>query len=285
MNLKEKRVGIFFDTVKIVKNGSYRISGNDYVMVSSTASPSQFFENKIDIEFDKLPTYEEKISVEEMDCLLMAERELKNGGNVAVLNMASPSLPGGGVLKGSGAQEENLFRRSSLFNSLYQFKRQLANEFDIEPSPNQYPLNENYGGIYSPNVAVFRGTEDEDYPLLPTPFKINVVTVAACKNPQLTADGKLSNDAKEKTINKIETILNICLINGIDTIILSAFGCGAFSTPPNEMALAFKEVLTSENYKNKFKFVGFAIIDDHNAHREHNPEGNFIPFKRVFENN
>jgi hypothetical protein len=30
--------------------------------------------------------------------------------------------------------------------------------------------------------------------------------------------------------------------------------------------------------------VVFAIFDDHNAHKAHNPEGNFAPFVRCFSN-
>ena len=37
-------------------------------------------------------------------------------------------------------------------------------------------------------------------------------------------------------------------------------------------------------FKNRFQKVVFAIIDDHNAGMEHNKDGNFEPFKRVFTN-
>ena len=32
-----------------------------------------------------------------------------------------------------------------------------------------------------------------------------------------------------------------------------------------------------------FKKIYFAIFDDHNSRKKHNPEGNFMPFKREFE--
>ena len=33
----------------------------------------------------------------------------------------------------------------------------------------------------------------------------------------------------------------------------------------------------------KFRYITFAIIDDHNAHRPHNPEGNYRPFFAEFK--
>ena len=67
-----------------------------------------------------IPTIEETtiVKVENVDCLVAAERLLKEGYHPAILNMASRQNPGGGVQTGAGAQEENLFRRSNLFQSL-----------------------------------------------------------------------------------------------------------------------------------------------------------------------
>jgi hypothetical protein len=47
------------------------------------------------------------------------------------------------------------------------------------------------------------------------------------------------------------------------------------------MAKLFKEVMSERPYKHAFKKIVFAVLDDQNTHREHNPEGNFIPFKRI----
>ena len=42
-----------------------------------------------------------------------------------------------------------------------------------------------------------------------------------------------------------------------------------------------KEVINECLYKYAFKKIVFVALDDHNAHRKHNPEGNFIPFKKI----
>jgi hypothetical protein len=41
-------------------------------------------------------------------------------------------------------------------------------------------------------------------------------------------------------------------------------------------------VIDEVEFANKYKRLVFAILDDHNAHREHNKEGNFLPFAREF---
>ena len=66
---------------------------------------------------------------------------------------------------------------------------------------------------------------------------------------------------------------------------LSAFGCGAFGNPPHHIAELFKKVIEENSYENSFKNITFAIINDHNAHKAHNPEGNYIPFVKVFGKN
>jgi uncharacterized protein (TIGR02452 family) len=77
-------------------------------------------------------------------------------------------------------------------------------------------------------------------------------------------------------------MLDIALENGNDSLVLSAFGCGAYGTPPKEMARLFHEVLDSEKYKGVFNKIVFAIINLPSTNGTHNPEGNFKPFKDEF---
>ena len=58
------------------------------------------------------------IKVYNCDTLVGTKRMIDQGMKPLVLNMASNFVPGGGVRKGSRAQEECLFRRSNYFLSL-----------------------------------------------------------------------------------------------------------------------------------------------------------------------
>jgi uncharacterized protein (TIGR02452 family) len=100
------------------------------------------------------------------------------------------------------------------------------------------------------------------------------------KNPTLV-NGKLQPWVIDTTKSKIRQILDIALENGHDSVVLSAFGCGAYHTPPTEMAKLFKEVLENKKYKGAFKVIHFAIINLKSTNGSHNPQGNFQPFKDI----
>ena len=276
MNQREKRIGIYMDTIAISNIGSYQTKKGTEVKIPVNIGKSELYDTEIKIDFHSLPNYNTQVKVINEDSFIAAEKLINEGLKCAVLNMASWVMPGGGALKGSSAQEESLFRRSNLFQSLYRFKTPLAKEYGLKPKEKQYPLDVNYGGVYSEAITVFKGTEANNCPLLEKPFQVDVVSVAAYKNPILE-NGELPKEVREITINKIKTILNICLINGNDSVVLGAFGCGAYHNPPREIAKLFKEVINSTDYKNKFKEIVFAIIDDKNSN------GNFESFRRIFE--
>jgi uncharacterized protein (TIGR02452 family) len=194
--------------------------------------------------------------------------------------MASFHTPGGGVTRGSSAQEESIFRRTNIFKSLYQFN-EIGSAYGIKQREERYPLDYNFGGIYTPSVTVFKASEGDDCILLEEPYKIGVVSVAAVKNPRVE-NGKLVPWVVDTLKCKIRQILDIALENGHDSIVLSAFGCGAYKTPPTEMARLFKEILSRDDYKNAFKVISFAIINVKSTNGEHNPQGNFEPFRETF---
>ena len=178
-------------------------------------------------------------------------------------------------------QDRELFR-TNLFQSLYPFQEELAREYLLEPREEQYPIERFEGGIYSPTIVVFRGPEGEGYPLLANPFPVSVATVPAINRPDLTHDGHLTAEMKSSYERKIATIFRLAYAVGNDALVLGAWGCGAFRNPSADIARLFHEALDSYEFKNKFAVVVFAILDDHNAHLAHNPEGNFAPFAREF---
>ncbi len=283
---RELRAEIFQQTMQIVKQGGYFTDDKFIRIDNSKITRETVFYKKPEQLSPTDSVKKSKFSVLEADCLETAELQKMAGYNVCLLNMANRQNPGGGVIGGAGAQEENIFRRSNILLSLYQFV-DYSTQYGIERNQNSYPLDRNTGGIYSKDVTIFRGSEKNGYCLLENPFKISIVSVAALNKPSLefiNGNYYITKELVEPCKEKIRTILRICGEYSHDCLVLSAFGCGAFCNPPKHMAGLFKEVFNEAEFRNRFELIVFAILDDHNSWREHNPEGNVIPFRREFEN-
>ena len=282
--VKELRAKVFRNTVNIVNQGLYVAeSGEEYVIPddSDMMHNTVFYEHEI--RLDDIPQCDEPtiVEVQNIDCLYAGMQLKVDRYNPAVLNMASRRNPGGGVTTGAGAQEETLFRRTNLFRSLYQFAP-YAEQYGIKRSHHQYPLDRNFGGVYTPNAIYFRDNERSGYALLDNPVSLSFITVAGMNRPDLTDDGMIAPHHVEPIKNKIRTIFRIGLVHGHDSLVLGALGCGAFRNPPRHVARLFHEVMDEPEFKNKYRRIVFAILDDHNAHQKHNPEGNFKPFAEEF---
>ena len=225
------------------------------------------------------------VRVEKGDCLKVAEQLVKEGYNPALLNFASAGHPGGGVETGARAQEETICRRSTLTRSIFSFDDKFAARYGYEHlEGNNYPISRSldFSAIYSPQVTVFREA-GPDYTLMEEPFQIGVITNAALNMNgrfpiRLTPDGHIPEEGKAITLNKIRTIFRIGLIKGHDSLVLGAFGCGAFKTPPREMAELFKQVMEEDEFKNRYRLITFAILSDHNDR-----SGNLAAFEEVFK--
>lgn len=176
-------------------------------------------------------------------------------GKTAVLNFANPENPGGGVQFGAMAQEECLCRSSNLFACLsnpnvfdeyYGYHRNLRNRFYTDRL------------IYTKNVTVFK--DDSPIPqMLPEKdwFDVDAITCAA---PYL-GGSKYTNLTVLRHLfqSRITNILEAALDNCVDTIVLGAFGCGAFKNPAQLVAEEFRSVIENGQYCKKFKNIVFAI--------------------------
>lgn len=282
---RELRADIFQGTVQIIKHGGYKLNG-DWIAVDNgdkVREKTVFYEKPAQLS-PAQNELETKVNIIEADCIETALLLQSMGLKTCVLNMANAVNPGGGVLQGAGAQEENIFRRTNLLSSLYQFV-DYSDEYNIpRNSENSYPLATT-GGIYSGNITVFRSSETSGYGLLSEPKKLSFTTVAAISYPEvkkIKGQYFIAGRHVEKTKEKMRSILRIGKTEDNDALVLSAFGCGAFRNPPEHVAQLFHEVFKEEEFKNQYKLIVFSIIDDHNAKKAHNPRGNLIPFIEEF---
>ena len=287
---RDELIKVFSETVNCVNKGFYANSKGEKIDIPReheglSIESARLYDTDISkkIDFDNLKRYKTEIKVVNQDCLLAAKELYDEGFSPAVVNFASPRVPGGGVRKGSRAQEENLCRRTNLFESIFRFIDTLSKEYGLPLEDKQYPLPSPYGAIYSPVITVFRESDNKRYAFMDEPFVIDVITIAALKNPPFDSNGHLTDWAKNVTKEKIRTMLNLALFWENNSIVLGAFGCGAFANPPEDVALLFKEVLSEPKYCDKFEKIVFAVLDDGNSHRAHNPRGNYLPFAEVFK--
>ena len=282
--VKELRIKEFRNTIDIVNKGRYVTENGTYYSFpddSDMILKTVFYEREICLPEAVQGCEQTIVEVQNIDCLYAGAQLKERGYNPAVLNMASRRNPGGGVVTGAGAQEETLFRRTNLFRSLYQFAP-FAGMYGIKTSHHQYPLDRNFGGVYTPEAIYFRESEQKGYALLDNPVSLSFITVAGMNRPDLTAEGMIADYHVEPIKNKIRTIFRIGLAHGHDSLVLGALGCGAFRNPPRHVARLFHEVMDELEFKNKYRRLVFAILDDHNAHQSHNPEGNYKPFADEF---
>lgn len=232
------------------------------------------------------------------DCADVAKMLIDEGLKPAILNLASRISPCGGYHKGTSAQEECLSQMSTLSQSLYQFgnpKYKHIRESGLDIISGVYPLDINYGGIYSPNVTFFRHNADKYFALREERFCCPIVTVASLSNrekndytndEQIYFDeaGYLTAEGKEIETNKIRTIFRIALENGHDSMVLGAFGCGVYHLHSDEVASLFRSVMNEPEFENRFKKLVFAIYEGKPSPRKApmGKEGKFAPFYEVF---
>ncbi|KAJ2897350.1 mitochondrial chaperone BCS1 [Zalerion maritima] len=202
-------------------------------------------------------------------------------GKVAVLNFASERNPGGGWRKGARAQEEALFYRSSLCQSL------------AENKDRHYPLRQR-SALYSPEVVIVRNSMDNGHQLMhPTHVAdpidlpiVSVISVAALRRPPLkktnygngrTEETFQDPSARSLTKEKMRLTLRIAGSMGHGLVVLGALGCGAFRNPPQEVAECWSEVIRETEFTGgRFRELCFAVWDKKD-------EGNFELFEKKLD--
>lgn len=184
------------------------------------------------------------------DCIEVCIDPLYKDSKVCCLNMASDYVPGGGVRKGSRAQEEHLCRCSGLYHTL--------NRFNVRNGKGPYLQHDEI--IYSSNVPIIK---DGQYNPLDKPVFVDFVSCAAIRNPYLRADGTYHPRDRKLMYNKVRQLIQAAAYYKIDVLVLGAFGCGAFYNPPEHVSKIFQEVL--HEFDGCFSQVIFAILEPASA--------------------
>jgi len=281
-NSADRKIEIFQDTMKQCRE----------IKILSDAVEKSIKETKLYIPED-YPEINKSISKNECKIKVTKERTFEASRKlhalypecrIGVLNFASATNAGGGVTKGSSAQEESLCRCSTLYPCLN--TKELSYKF-YQMHRNKKDLRYTDTCIYTPDIIVIKS--DTAFPeTIPQKewFKTDVLTCAAPNlrskpynrmNPGSAEPIHLSDkELLEIHKKRGSHILNIAVSNNIEALVLGAFGCGAFQNNPNTVAKAYAEIIPE--YKKYFHEIRFAV------YCPPNDSGNYDKFKKILGN-
>jgi len=243
------------EVVDILKQGYYRTESGKVIRISDALQAAA--EGTVTyVSEDSLPTiwdgnYETQVEVQNTTTLRAAKTLIDDGLNPVALNMASATSPGGGFLNGGRAQEEYLARSSGLYRCLQNNRMYQDRAFESNPFYADY-------FIYSPDVIVFRG---DDSRLLENPFYVSILT-----SPAVHADGVRHffpdrlPEIEWVMGKRIVRLLAVATRHKHDSLVLGAWGCGAFGNDGSVVSRLFKQAI-DENFQGVFKIIVFAITD------------------------
>ena len=275
---RTKNAEIFRDTEHRYKYDSELIA-----IVQESTKNQVFISEKSTVNITTQPKADKaKVVVSGKRSLEAAEVYAKQGKKVCVLNFASATNPGGGVVNGSSAQEECICRCTTLYPCL--------NTDDLWTKfykPHRKAANPLYNNdcIYTPDVCVFKS--DTNFPeLLPRNewWKVDILTCAAPNlrerpsnpmNPHAGYKPARVTHAELETLltSRIKRIFEVAVANENEVLILGAFGCGAFRNPPEIVAKVFYNVM--QDYLGYFDTIEYAVF---HTERE---VANYEAFKRI----
>ena len=187
---------------------------------------------------------ETRVQVANETTLVAGRRLVDQDLKVLALNFANGVRPGGGFLAGARAQEEVLCRSSALYATLDGDPMYAAHRQRPEPDSTDW-------AILSPDVPVFR---DDDGTALDAPWLLSVLTGAA---PYAPAIGQPR--ARDLLEARVRRVLAIARAYGYSTLVLGAWGCGAFANDASRTAQDFRRSL--EEHAGAFNEVVFAVTD------------------------
>lgn len=273
---KEQRIKVFKNTIKMVEEMEEEL---DKDLIERMQSETVLYNDKILIDYDSIKRYDHcEVMVIGNDYLKVIENLKYNGLYPSLAYMSSGTTLGDGVFRGDSGIEEDIFRRTNIYKSLFQFSP-IGKVYGIKERKEQYPLDTKFGCIYTPAVMVFRGSEKEGYYYYDIMFLTNVISCPLYNKEQVEAD-----DICDILKNKIRQIFDCAILHHNASIVISANSYCTNDANTTEIAKTIHEVIDEDNYKNAFKLICFAFNDINDNSGVNSNMYNFNVFRKEFSN-
>lgn len=278
---KKVRIEVYKNNLEVYRQWGYVTDSGKEVELTDkqkTLDATKVYSKPFSVENNPVRFDKTDLVVEPLGCLEAGLKMMERGLNPAILNFADAYEACGMYNEGSNAQEESLCRESTLPPTLYQYYKKLwarKSSVPMRETPG-YPMDKNYGGIYS-KVTVFREGPLGGFRFLETPYDTAVISVACLRFTRKSLDengvdtnhsdieyrdehtGSWTPEGKEIMCNKVRTIYRIAIENGHDSVVLGAWGCGVFKQRREHIARLFVSVVNEPEFKGKLKELFFAV--------------------------
>ena len=261
MSTREERIQVFQDTLDWIESDPVLSASVDQAKKKTTI----YYEDDYPA-FDSSKNRANAITISGDRSYHAAMRlyEANPGAKIAVMNFANAFHAGGGVTKGSSAQEESLCRTSTLYPLIY--RRSLRETFYKHHKDLNTPKASD-SLIYTEGVIICK-TDDDLPKRMPQEdwVSVDVITIAAPdlrikSNPHvpLVGNGTIMNNAElfGYHLKRAIHMLTCAAAHNADILVLGAFGCGSFENDPNVVARAYRVAL--EEFPKVFERIEFAI--------------------------
>jgi len=225
--------------------------------------------------------------------------------HIGMLNSASGKSPGGKFIRGTISQEDCICRASLLYPCLLQYQDRPHHYYVVNSSPKYENCNSSCA-IFCPLVPIIR-RDTMRGELLDNFFKVSFISIPA---PNAFTLGKISSSKDEENDdvdnNEDESVVPkaqkpgaddrneaheymslkeamfdrcfraICILaeHNCTELVLCAFGCGVHGNSPVEIATTFRDILSTEEFRGRFRTVVFVIQPSRHA--------NYKAFQSVF---
>ena len=165
-------------------------------------------------------------------------------GKIALVDAASFTRPGGAYEDGAFGPEQVLCSESNLYPILQGIK------------PLYHSKNRGYacGQLFTDRAAYIR---DVVFNREGSIRKADVIVVPEPNRTRALENHRSERECDTCLVNRIATLLNIAALQGVNTLIVGAFGCGRQGYPANQAIAQFKSWI--EAHPGSIKNIVFAV--------------------------
>ncbi|MCO5231499.1 MAG: DUF1810 domain-containing protein [Chitinophagales bacterium] len=271
--INELRVKIYKETQLILINGRYPLEQKNIIFEKpETTAQSVSLHLQPHLIHTISKNYSTQIFVINSNDKDQANLLKSVGCNPVIHQEVNRIFPRNESNEGEDSTEADLYRRSNIAPALFQFTAD-ADIYQIDRNTEfSYPFPKDFiGGIYIPNITIFRGKEINGYKLLKNPFQFDIIATPRIENPEIEfihGEWRFSSKSEDFILEKIRSVLRIAFLHQHDSIVFSIDNSEKKNYPSKHLSELYSQIFYEVEFKDVFKLIIFSITSSNTFSNE-----------------